>query len=270
MREPEQEIVLVDTHCHLNLEGLCEQAEQVWKRARAVGVRQTVVIGIDAASSRAATELAEQFPGVYAAVGIHPTSTAKVGEDEWQEVEQLARASHPRVVALGESGLDFYWPDSPPEIQVEFLHRHVELALALDLPLVLHIRDAYPRAAAELERAASRGLRGIVHCFAGEEHEVLPFVEWGWPIAFGGILTYPKADNVRAAARRTPLEQCLLETDAPWLKPRGAGERGSRSSTNEPAYLVEIARALARIHEVSLEEIAEITTSNARRTFSLG
>lgn len=258
---------LFDTHCHLNLEGLEEQAAEAWCRARAAGVASTVVVGIDAVSSHHAVALAEALPGVHAAVGIHPTSTAKVGSEDWGLVVELARSGNRHIVAIGESGLDFYWPDSPREVQIAALHQHVELALELDLPLILHIRDAYAEAAEQLAAAAAKGLRGIVHCFAGTEGEVEPFLAWNWPISFSGILTYPKAENVRNAARRTPLELCLLETDAPWLKPRGVG--GAKADVNEPAFVLHTAKALAQVKGVGLAELAEITTANARRAFSL-
>ena len=141
---------------------------------------------------------------------------------------------------------------------------NVELALARGLPLVLHVRDAYPRVAELLRPHAARGLRGVVHCFAGEEREVEPFLDWGFAISFSGILTYPRAENVRGAARRTPFELLLVETDAPWLAP--AEERGR---TNEPAFVVHTARRLAEVKGVSFDEIAAITTANAHRVFGL-
>ncbi|REK11341.1 MAG: TatD family deoxyribonuclease [Acidobacteria bacterium] len=264
-----------DTHCHLNLDPLEAEADATWRRARANGVDRSVVVGSDAASSRRAVELSAALPGVWAAVGIHPTGTAAAAEraGEFEAVEELASARDPRVVAVGESGLDFYWPDSPREVQVEWLHRHVELALRVDLPLVLHIRDAYAEAAAELRRAAERGLRGIVHCFAGEAAEVEPFLDWNWPISFSGILTYPKAENVREAARRTPLELCLLETDAPWLTPRGAaagvGGSAAKAAVNEPAHVVLTGAALAELKQVDVAELAAVTRANAMRCFGL-
>lgn len=255
---------LVDTHCHLNLDPLSEEPELYWQRARARGVRKAVVIGTTATTSAAALALATGEPDLYCAVGIHPTETAKASEDDVIAIEKLA-SQNQRVVAVGESGLDYYWDDSPRTRQQELLEWHAELALRLELPLVLHIRDAYDEAARQLEPLARRGLRGVIHCFAGEAREVDPFVDWGWPISFSGILTYPKAANVRGAAKRTPIEQCLVETDCSWLTPRGAP-----SKTNEPAFVVLTAQALAVAKGASLEEICAVTTRTACRVFGLG
>jgi TatD DNase family protein len=253
---------LVDTHTHLLFGELGKDPDRYLDRARAAGVDTLILIGIDPESSRQAVAYAERNEGIFCAVGIHPNETSRVAGDALDQIAELLDSA--KVVALGESGLDAHWDDSPAAVQERWLERHVELALARDLPLVLHVRDAYPRAAELLAEPAARGLRGVVHCFGGAEHEVDPFLDWGWPISFAGILTYPKADNVRAAARRTPLDQCLLETDAPWLTP--AAERGR---TNEPAFVVHTARELARVKEVSFEEIAARTTANARKVFSL-
>ncbi|HVS65442.1 MAG TPA: TatD family hydrolase [Thermoanaerobaculia bacterium] len=253
---------LVDTHTHLLFGELGKDPDRYRQRAAEAGVGTLILIGIDPASSLAAAEYAAQQTGVYCAVGVHPNETAKVGADALDEIAPLLE--RPEVVAIGESGLDAYWDDAPATTQELWLERHVELALERDLPLVLHIRDAYPRAAELLAGPARRGLRGVIHCFGGAEHEVDPFLDWGWPISFSGILTYPEAENVRGAARRTPLDLCLVETDAPWLTP--AAERGR---SNEPAFVVHTARELARVKGVSFEEIAEATTANAQRVFGL-
>ena len=252
---------LVDTHCHLTLGKLAPDVDGALDRARAAGVDRILAVGINASDCRSVVELVERRPGLYAILGIHPNETAKASEDDWQTVRELA--GRPEVVAVGETGLDLYWDDSPFDVQRDWLERHVELALELDKPLVLHIRDAYAQCTELLEQHAERGLRGVVHCFAGEEDEVAPFVEWGWPVSFSGILTYSRAENVRAAARRTPLEQCLVETDAPYLAPR------PRGGTNEPAFVVETARRLAEVKDVSFEELARRTTANAERVFAL-
>lgn len=252
---------LVDTHCHLTLGKLASDADGAIDRARAAGVGRMLVVGINGSDCRSVLELVERRRGVYGILGIHPNETAKASEADWRTVRELA--GRPEVVAIGESGLDLYWDESPFDVQRRWLERHVELALDLDKPLVLHIRDAYPECTELLETHARHGLRGVVHCFAGEAEEVAPFVEWGWPISFSGILTYSRAENVRGAARRTPLDQCLVETDAPYLAPR------PRGGTNEPAFVVETARQLAEVKEVSFEELARRTTANAERVFGL-
>ena len=157
---------------------------------------------------------------------------------------------------------DTYWDMAPLEQQRDYLDRHIALALDRDLPLILHLRDTYPLAAEVLEAPRDDGLRGVIHCFAGEADEADPFIEWGWPISFSGILTYPKAENVREAARRTPLEQCLVETDSPWLTPRGYGKR-----PNEPAFVVGTARQLAEIKGVDQSVLAAASTKLAGEVF---
>lgn len=252
---------LYDTHCHLLHGEFAREPEAVWARAREAGVVEAVVIGITAASSTEIVDWVEGRDGLHAAVGIHPNEVAKAATGDWERIVGLAE--HPEVVAIGESGLDLYWDEAPLELQEAFLDRHAELALAADLPLVLHLRDAYDRAAVRLEPWAERGLRAVVHCFGGRAEEIHPFVDWGWPISFSGILTYPKADNVREAARRTPLSQTFVETDAPWLTP--AAHRGR---TNEPAFVAATAEALAAVHGEPPARIAEITTANARAFFA--
>lgn len=253
---------LVDTHCHLTMGELGREPDAAWQRARAAGVDTLILIGTTALDSEQVAGYVEQREGLYCAVGIHPTETARAELNAIDQIDRLLERS--KVVAVGETGLDLYWKDSPQDVQERALETHVELALAHDLPLVLHIRDAYPRVAELLAPHCRRGLRGVVHCFAGEEHEVDPFLDWGFAVSFSGILTYPKADNVRGAARRTPHELLLVETDAPWLTP--AEERGK---TNEPAFVVHTARRLAQVKGLTFEEIAELTSANARRVFDL-
>lgn len=254
---------LVDTHCHLTYGELAEDPERAWQRAREAGVERAIVIGIDAASSPRMLKFVEAHDDLDAVVGIHPNEVGEAAPGDMAEITALAE--HPKVVAIGESGLDAYWDRSPLALQQSYLERHIELAMRMDLPLVLHIRAAYPLAAEILEPHARDGLRGVIHCFGGAGHEADPFIDWGWPISFSGILTYGGARNIREAARRTPLSQCLVETDAPWLTP--APHRGQ---PNEPAFVVATARRLARVKGVSFDQISSITSANARRIFALG
>jgi len=253
---------LIDTHCHLTYGELEEDPGGAWQRARETGVERAIVIGIDAASSPRVLEFVETDDHLYAAIGIHPNEVGAATPEDMARIAALAE--HPKVVAIGESGLDTYWDRAPLALQRSYLERHIELAMHRDLPLVLHIRDTYPLAAEILEPFALAGLRGVIHCFGGAGHEADPFIDWGWPISFSGILTYTGAKNIREAARRTPLAQCLVETDSPWLTP--APHRGR---PNEPAFVVATAERLARVKEVSFDEISSITTANACRVFGL-
>lgn len=254
---------LIDTHCHLYLgEGESAAPAAAWARARATGVVQAVVPAIDLATSRAVVALADRAAGLFAAVGIHPNETAAAGEAEFVELAALAAA--PGVVAIGESGLDLYRDRSPLAQQRASLERHAELALARDLPLILHVRQAFAPAADALAPFAARGLRAVMHCFDGGPADLEPWLRFGFSISFSGIVTYPKRDDLRAAARVVPAERLLAETDAPFLTPVP-----KRGRPNEPAFLHHTVQALAAARGRPFEEIAALTTANARRVFGL-
>lgn len=252
-----------DTHAHLTLGELAADPEAAWERARAAGVTRIILVGIDAASSRTALEFAENREGLFVSAGIHPNESGNVDlEEEMAAVAALLE--HPKVVAVGETGIDLYWKKTDLDTQVRALEAHAEMALAGDLPLVLHLRDAFAEAAGVLAPFAARGLRSVVHCFTGGPEDLPPFLDMGCSISFSGILTYSGAGRIREAAALVPAERCLLETDAPWLTPRR-----HRGRTNEPAFLTATAEALAGARGCSLAEIAALTTANALRTFRL-
>ncbi len=253
---------LVDTHCHLLSGELRADSEGAYERARSTGVRTMVLVGIDLASSKEAVYFAEQHTGVYATVGVHPNDTQNATDHDFEALAALAH--HPRVVALGETGLDFYRDSAPADLQERALQWHCEQGIRLGRPLVLHIRDAYPRIREVLGPFIPRGLRAVLHCFGGGPDDLHPFLEWGFYVSFSGIITYPKADNVRAAALACPLDRCLVETDSPWLAPMP--KRGQR---NEPAYVRHTAERLAQVKGVSPAELAAITTRNASEFFAL-
>ena len=253
---------LVDTHCHLSLGDFGTQADAAWERARSAGVVQAVVPAIDAESSRRTIDLVRRTPGLFAAVGIHPNETAAATPADFAAIEAAARA--PEVVAIGETGLDCYRDRAGLDVQRASLERHAELALARDLPLVLHVRQAFGPAAETLAPFAARGVRAVLHCFDGGPAELHPFLEWGFHVSFSGILTYPKRDDLRAAALEVPADRLLVETDAPFLAPVP-----KRGRSNEPAYLVHTAQKLAETRGVPFEELAALTTANARRFFRL-
>jgi TatD DNase family protein len=254
--------MLIDTHTHLLMRELGEDPDGAVSRAREAGVDQMISIGIDRQNSEATTGLAQRLDGVWASVGIHPNDTAEAGDEEWESIRELARLPH--VVAIGESGLDLYWKRSSLEVQLRWLERHAELALELDKPLVLHVRDAFEPLEPALRPWAARGLRGVMHCFGGGPEQLSPYVDWGWLISFAGNLTYKSAQALRRAASRVPRDQCAVETDAPFLAPVP-----KRGRPNEPAYVVHTARQLAEIWEEPFEEVAARTTANARRYFQL-
>jgi TatD DNase family protein len=253
---------LLDSHCHLEPKDFGDEREQVIERARQAGVTRLVCIGSGASLDevRNAVALAESHPDLWAAVGIHPHDAARIPDGALGEIERLA-TSHPRVVAVGETGLDYHYDHSPPEAQKQALRDFAGIARRANKPLSLHIRDAHDDALAILTEAGSRG---VVHCFTGNLDEAKRWVALGFSISFSGIVTFKSAGTIREAAAWVPLDRLLVETDCPYLAP--VPMRGKR---NEPAYLVHTARFLADLRGVPLEALARATTENARSLFQL-
>jgi len=251
--------IWTDTHCHLNHPDFASDAGLVWSRAKDAGVHAAVVVGYDLASSESALQVAERLDGCWASVGIHPHDAVQCDENALLQLHRLA--SHPRVTAIGEIGLDYYRNLSPKDAQQQALEQQINLALQLRLPAIIHCRDAYDDLLPILARYP---LRGVLHCFSGELHHAQRAVEMGWYLGIGGVVTFKNAHTLREVVQRVPLENLLLETDAPYLAPMP--HRGKR---NEPAYIPLIARMVASLKNVPLEELATVTTQNARCLFSL-
>jgi len=255
------EPILIDTHCHLDLEAFDADRQAVIARARSAGVGAFLVIGFAPERWRTATALAESTPGVFATVGLHPTEAARYDDELGRAL--LQAAGNPRVRAIGEIGLDYYWDTAPREVQREVFLRQVLLAKRLGLPFVVHQRDAAGDVIAVL-REAGPPHRGVMHCFTGDLAYARACLELGMHLGVGGVVTYKRADDVREALRWAPLDRLVLETDSPYLAP--VPYRGQR---NEPAYLPIVAEKLAVLRGVSREEVARVTTENAVRLFGL-
>jgi TatD DNase family protein len=254
-------MVLIDTHAHLDEEAFRPDRSDVIARARETGLECIVTIGTTAASSREAVEIAGANNIVYAAVGIQPNYVAEAAPGDWEVIEELA--TRPRVVAIGETGLDRYWDHSPFDLQSEYFARHIALAERHKLPFVVHCREAEADVVAQLKSArGSRPLSGVMHSFSGDVETALACVELGLYISFAGMLTFKKNDALRAVAAEVPLDRLLIETDSPYLAP--VPFRGKR---NEPALVRQTAECLAAVRRMTLEEIAQLTTENARRLF---
>ncbi len=254
-------MTLVDSHCHLDDQQYDADREETIERARRAGVSLLLAVGTGSGPPdlEAGIRLAEAHEGVYATVGVHPHDARKADGDTWIAIERLLR--HPKVVAVGEIGLDYHYDNSPRLQQREAFAIQLEIARAARKPVVIHTREAWPDTWALLENHwASGGLSGIMHCFSGGPAEARRALDMGFLLAFGGIITYPKAETVREAARLTPDDRVLLETDAPYLAP--VPHRGRR---NEPAFLVETARRLAEHRAATLEALAAATTANFLR-----
>jgi TatD DNase family protein len=255
---------LIDSHCHLDDKQFRRDREAVIQRALEAGVEAMLAVGSGPPDLEAGIRLAEAWPQIYATVGVHPHDAAKANEDTWKRLAELLR--HPKVLAVGEIGLDYHYDFSPRPAQREAFVRQLEAARAAGKPVVIHTREAWPATLEILkEHWSPGGLPGIMHCFSGGPLEVIQVVELGFYVSFAGVLTYPKAVGLHQAARRAPLERLLVETEAPYLAPEP--HRGRRS---EPAFVVETARRLAELRGESFEKVATATTENFRRLFGLG
>jgi TatD DNase family protein len=256
----------IDSHCHVDGSRFDADRAEVLARAREAGVTPMVVVGTGARLDeiRRAVDLAEREPDVFATVGVHPHDAAQIDAAGWQTLADYAR--HPRVVAVGETGLDYYYDHSPREAQADGFRRQIRLARELGKPIVCHIRDAHAESAALLKEEGAPEVGGVIHCFTGGPEEAKAYVALGFHVSFSGIVTFggKSADPIRAALREVPLDRLLVETDAPFLAP--VPKRGQR---NEPAFVVHTAELVARELGVPLPEIASQTFANAARLFGL-
>ncbi len=246
---------LVDSHCHLDDAQFDADREQVIERALAAGVTRMMAIGTGSGPPdlEAGVRLAERYEFVFATVGVHPHDAAKSTAETLARLRELA--AHPKVLAIGEIGLDYHYDFSPRDVQRSVFEQQLEIAAARGKPIVIHTREAWPDTVALLERHW-RGA-GIMHCFTGDEAQAREALDLGFHLSFGGVLTFPKAESVRQAARITPPDRLLVETDCPYLAP--VPHRGKR---NEPAFLVDTVRKLAAVRSSTPEEIADLTTQN--------
>ena len=253
--------MLIDTHAHLDFKDFEEDRDEVVTRAGQAGVSCIINPGCDVVTSQKAVLLSEKYDSVYAAVGIHPNSTGEALPGDNLEIARLA--DHPRVVAIGETGLDFYRDRSPRDIQLRAFAGQLELARELDLPVIIHFRNVEMDGIEFVGPGKLRGLRGVFHCFGGSTEFALTLVSWGFFIGFNGPLTYRESDRIDVA-RAIPLKHCLVETDAPFLTPQNY--RGRR---NEPAYVRDVAEKLAELKQIDVEEVCEVTGQNARELFGI-
>lgn len=251
---------LIDTHCHLDARAFDADREACIGRARAAGVELLVAIGTGDGPPEldSGIRLAERYPFISATVGVHPHDAAKAGDDTWAELAALT--AHPKVVAVGEIGLDYHYNFSPPETQRAAFVRQLELAREARLPVIIHTREAWRDTVDLIRRHWAPEPRGVFHCFSGGPREAEEALELGFYLSFSGIVTFPKAEEIREAARLVPEDRLLVETDAPYLAP--APFRGKR---NEPAFIVETVRVLARVRGVEPELVARLAWDNWSR-----
>lgn len=253
---------MIDTHAHLDYPQYDGDRREVLSRAWDSGLTAIITVGTDDDASRRAVSLAESNPRIYAAVGLHPHEAGKVNDRIMAALEELAR--RPRVVAVGETGLDYHHPTPPSAAQEDVFRKHIHLARDAGLPLIIHSRDAHDEVMSMLRLEGGREIGGVMHCFAGDREAAEEALELGFHISFSGILTFKNAVTTKEVARHVPSDRLLVETDCPFLSPHPF--RGQR---NEPARVSLVVRELARLKELSVEEMAVTTTANARRLFSL-
>jgi TatD DNase family protein len=255
--------MLIDTHAHLDSEDFDADRAAVIQRANAAGVEGMVAMAVTADSSAAVVKLAAENEAIYAAVGIHPNYTAEAKPDDWNRV--VALVGQPKVVAVGETGLDRFRDHAPFALQQEYFDRHIRLAQERGLPFVVHMRQCETDVLEMLREAHRRGpITGVMHSFTGDAAMAEECVKLGMYISFAGMVTYKKSDALRAVAVAIPADRILVETDSPYLAPEPL--RGKR---NEPANVVHTAACLAAVRGQSAEDFAAQTTANARRLFRL-
>jgi TatD DNase family protein len=256
---------LIDSHAHIDFPQFAEDRDAMLDRARAAGVTTLLAIGSGPGPEKldAAIPFAKQHDWIYATVGTHPHEAKELTAAHLERLAELAK--HPRVIAYGEIGLDYFFDHSPRDVQQRVFRQQMELAAKAKLPIIIHCRDAWPDCMDMLKQDwHSTGLGGVLHCFTSTLEDAKRGLDMGFMISFAGNSTYPKAQNLRDVAKALPLENLLIETDSPFLAPQPY--RGKR---NEPAYVGEVAKAIASVRNLAADEVALATAGNFRRFFGL-
>ena len=255
--------MFIDTHAHLFLPNFNGEVDQVIQRAKTAGVDYIIVPGIDLASSAQAIDLAEKYDFIYAAVGVHPHDTKEWDDSLIDKLEEMSK--HPKVVAIGEIGLDYYYDFSPKETQLHAFEKQIELALRVDLPIIVHNRESNDDIMEFARKYKDTTLRAQYHCFAGSVEDAKELIAMKHFISFPGNITFKKADDVRKVLSRITVENLLLETDSPFMTP--VPHRGKR---NEPSNINLVAEQIAQTHHLSLDDVARATSLNVFKLFGIG
>lgn len=254
--------MLFDTHVHVNAEQFNEDLEDVIERAKEAGVDNMVVVGFDRPTIIRAMELIETYDFMYAAVGWHPVDAIDMTEDDLQWIEELS--NHPKVVAIGEMGLDYHWDKSPKDVQMEVFRKQIRLAKKVGLPIIIHNREATADIVNILKEEEASRIGGIMHCFSGSAETALECINMNFYISLGGPVTFKNAKKPKEVAAAVPLDRLLIETDCPYLAPHPY--RGKR---NEPSYVKLVAEQIAEIKQLTIEEVSQATTENAKKLFGI-
>lgn len=253
---------LFDTHAHLDFPRFDKDRDEVIKRAYNKGVKTIVNIGSNMTTSRNSVELSRRYENIYAAIGVHPHDADTFNLNVSKKLNKLA--DNDKVVAIGEIGLDFHYDNSPREKQKQSFRAQLRLAKKLDLPVVIHTRDADKETLNILKEEKAKELGGIMHCFASDKKMAKEILDLGFYIAFGGLITFKNLSDLRDVVKEVPLDRLLIETDSPYLTPEP--HRGKR---NEPAYVKFVAEKIAEIKGIAVEEVAKITTENAKKVYNI-
>lgn len=252
----------IDTHVHLNADQYEEDLQEVIDRALALKVEKMVVIGFDRKTIERTMQLIEEYDFIYGVIGWHPVDAIDCTEEDLQWIEQLA--AHPKVVGIGETGLDYYWDKSPKDVQQFWFRKQIQLAQKLNLPIIIHNRDATGDVMQILREENAATVGGIMHCFGGSVETARECIKMNFMISLGGTVTFKNARQPKEVATEIPLDYLLIETDAPYLAPHPY--RGKR---NEPSYVTLVAEEIARLKQLPVEEVAKKTTENAKRFFKI-
>ena len=254
--------MFIDTHVHLNADQYDEDLQEVIERAITAKVEKMIVVGFDRKTIERAMKLADEYEFIYAVIGWHPVDAIDCTQEDLQWIEELA--AHPKVVGIGETGLDYYWDKSPKEIQQELFRKQIHLAQKLKLPIIIHNREATGDVVKILREENAASVGGVMHCFSGSVETARECIEMNFMISLGGPVTFKNAKMPKEVAKEIPLEYLMIETDAPYLAPHPY--RGKR---NEPSFVPLVAEEIARQKELSVDEVALATTSNAIKFFKI-
>ncbi len=252
----------IDTHVHLNADQYEEDLQEVIDRALEAKVERMVVIGFDRKTIERTMQLIEQYDFVYGVIGWHPVDAIDCTQQDLEWIEELA--SHPKIVGIGEIGLDYYWDKSPKDVQQALFRKQIQLAQKINLPIIIHNRDATGDVVQILREENAASVGGVMHCFSGSVETAHECIAMNFMISLGGPVTFKNARLPKEVATEIPLEHLMIETDAPYLAPHP--HRGKR---NEPAFVPLVAEEIARLKGLTIEEIAQATTANAKKFFGI-
>ena len=253
---------IIDTHAHLDFDSYQDDLDHVLEKARAIGVEKIIVPGVTIKDAPRIIGLIEKYDYLYGTVSQHPSDVKDWNDDSYNQLKEYA--SHPKIVAIGETGLDYYWDKDNVELQKHVFKEHIRLAKELNLPLIIHNRDAHADTLGILKETEANDIGGVMHCFSGSAEFALECIKFGFYISLGGPVTFKNAKKPKEVAKAVPLEKLLLETDSPFLTPHPY--RGQR---NDPSLIMLVAEEIAQIKDMPTEKVAEITTSNAEKLFNL-